>query len=144
MLDDLLHIFLHHFIMAHIWMFATLSKKQILHFWWITQVKMKSTLRFFYNFFSTLGATFICCLLARGACINVHNSTNWSVFFTNFLGNFHPDDLQRIHNNLWLDNFLFFHDYNVKAAFTQCWSTLEWRKKVNVNGAERKLLKVFY
>jgi hypothetical protein len=37
----------------------------------------------------------------------------------------------------WLDNFLFFHDYNIKNAFVQCWETLVWRKKIGVNGRRK-------
>jgi hypothetical protein len=52
----------------------------------------------------------------------------------NFEGSFHPEDLKRIHSDVWLENFLIFHDYNVKEAFIQCWETLEWRKNYDVNG----------
>lgn len=52
-----------------------------------------------------------------------------------FAGSYHPNDLQRIENDdRWLDNFLNFHDYNVKDAFAQCVDTLAWRKRVGVNG----------
>lgn len=51
-----------------------------------------------------------------------------------FSDGIHPDDMERIKLDKWLNNFLFNHDYNVKEALKQCWDTLEWRKKFGVNG----------